>query len=270
MTTMNSNHYSKLGTLLLVLAVAVAAISPAAAAASVQADGVPEEAEVGEEVTATYTLSELYAGDTPSEWTLRGETNMTNASWSVTAYGVDGDQVADTRNYGGDSFEYAVSSEENVNEIEVTVTATVPEVAEWSYDPEERFTVTEFTEVRSGGGESTIDSYDAHHYTGDSKEARNAIEDAEAAISDAESNGADVSNAEDGLDDAIGFYENGDFDRAVQNAEDAASDAESSQSSAQTRSMLLYGGAGLVALLVLGGGGYLLYQRQGDDYDKLG
>ena len=34
--------------------------------------------------------------------------------------------------------------------------------------------------------------------------------------------------------------------------------------------MLLYGAAGLVGLLVLGGGGYLLYQRQQDDYDKLG
>jgi len=270
MTTMNSNHYSKLGTLLLVLAVAVAAVSPAAAVASVDADGVPQEAEVGEEVSVTYTLSDLYAGNTPSEWGLQGETNLTNASWTVTAYGVDGDQVADSRNYGGESFEYAVSSSEDMDEIEVTVTGTVPEVGEWSYDPEERFTVTEFTEVRDGGGTTAIDSYDAHHYTANSKEARNAIEDAESAIETAESNGADVSSAQDALDNAVGFYENGDFDRAVQNAEDAASEAESSESSAQTRSMLLYGGAGLVALLVLGGIGYLLYQRQGDDYDKLG
>ncbi|SNZ17855.1 hypothetical protein SAMN06269185_3146 [Natronoarchaeum philippinense] len=267
---MNSNHYSKLGTLLLVLAVAFAAVSPAAAAASVEADGVPEEAQVGEEVTVTYTLSDLYAGQTPSEWTLQGETNLTNASWTVTAYGVDGDQVADSENYGGSSFEYAVSSNQDMDELEVVVTGTVPEVSEWSYEPEEQFLVTGFTELRDGGGQTEIDSYQAHHYTADSQEARQAIEDAEAAIEDAESNGADVSDAQGSLDNAIGFYENGDFDRAVQNANDAADQAQSSQSSAQTQSMLLYGAAGLVGLLVLGGGGYLLYQRQQDDYDKLG
>jgi hypothetical protein len=270
MTTMNSNRYSKLTALLLVLAVALAAVSPAAAVASVEADGVPGEAAVGEEVTVTYTLNELYSGDTPRQWTLQGETNLTNATWTVTAYDNAGDQVGQSQSYGGESFQQQVDADSDVAELEVTVTGTVPEVSEWSYDPEERFLVTEFTEVRDGGGTTNIDSFDAHHYTADSKEARQTIADAEAAIADAESGGADVSEAENTLENAVNFYENGDFENAISNAEDARSEAEDSESSAQTRSMLLYGGVGLVALLALGGGGYLLYQRQQDDYDKLG
>ena len=270
MTKMNSSHCSKLATLLLVFAVALAAVSPAAAAASVQADGVPDEAEVGEQVSATYTLEELYAGDTPRQWILEGQTNLTNATWTVTAYDNAGDQVGQTQSYGGPAFQHGVDADQDVAELEVTVTGTVPAVEEWSYSPEERFLVTEFAEVRDGGGETTIGTWDAHHYTAESKEARQAIADAEAAVEDAESSGADVSAAQDKVDNAVGFYENGDFERATQNAQDAQSEAEDSQSSAETKSLLLYGGAGLVALLVLGGGGYLLYQRQQDDYDKLG
>ncbi len=268
---MNLNRYSKLGVLLLVLAVSLATVAPAAAVASVDTDGVPEESEVGSDVSTTYTLTDLYAGDTPRQWTLQGQTNMTNATWSVTAYDNAGDQVGQSQSYGGDTFEYLVDADADVAELEVTVTGTTPEVETWSYDPEERFLVTEFTEVRDGGGESTIDSWDAHHYTSDSQNAREAIGDAETDVATAESNGADVTDAQSTLDNAIGFYENGDFERAVQNAEDAQSDAEDAQSNAEQRDLLLYGGVGVVALLMIVGIGFLLYTRQqGDDYDKLG
>lgn len=268
---MSLNRYSKLTALLLVIAVALATVAPAAAVASASAEGVPGESEVGSDVSATYTLTDLYAGDTPRQWTLQGDTELTNASWSITAYDNAGDQVGDTQSYGGDSFEHPVEADADVAEIEVTVTGTAPEIEAWSYDPEERYLVTEFTEVRDGGGESAIDSWEAHHYTADSQNARQAINAAESAIADADDNGADVADAQNTLDNAIGFYENGDFERAVENAEDAQSGAEDAQSSAEQRNLLLYGGLGLVGLLVVVGLGFLIYRsQQGDDYDKLG
>jgi len=250
---MNSNRYSKLATLLVALTVLTAAVPAASALATVQADDAPEEAQVGEEVTVTYTLTDLYEGDTPRQYTLRGDTNLTNASWSVTAFDSAGDQVGQTENYGGSSFEHPVSADDDVARLEVTVTGTVPEIANLSYDPAETFLLTEFTEVRDGGGSTTIDTWQTHHYTEDSREARDAIEAAESDIDDARDNGADVADVEDDLD----------------NAESAQNTAEQSQSSAQTQELLLYGGVALVALFVLGGGGYVLYQRQQDDYDKL-
>jgi hypothetical protein len=267
---MNLSRSSKLTTLLVALAVLLAAVPPAAALATVQADDAPEEAQVGEEVSVTYTLTDLYEGDTPRQWTLRGETNLTNASWSITMYDNAGDQIGETRSYGGNSFEEQVSADEDVAEIEVTVTGTAPEVGNFTYDPAESFRLTEFTEVRDGGGTSTIDSWETHHYTEDSAEARAAIEEAEASIEEAESNGADVSDANSDLDNAIGFYEAGEFDKAIENANAAQDAAQQSESSAQTRSMVMYGAIGLIALVVLAGGGYVLYQRQQDDYDKLG
>jgi hypothetical protein len=269
MTKMNSNRYSKLATLLVVMTVLTAAVPAASALATVQADDAPEEAQVGEEVTVTYTLTDLYEGDTPRQYTLRGDTNLTNASWSVTAFDSAGDQIGQTENYGGSSFEHPVSADDDVARLEVTVTGTVPEIANLSYDPAETFFLTEFTEVRDGGGSTTIDTWQTHHYTEDSREARDAIEAAEADIDDARDNGADVADAEDDLDNAVGFYEAGEFDKAIENAESAQNAAEQSQSSAQTQELLLYGGVALVALFVLGGGGYVLYQRQQDDYDKL-
>ncbi|WP_168192991.1 hypothetical protein [Halostella sp. PRR32] len=261
---------SKLTTLLVALAVLLAAVAPAAALATVQADDAPEEAQVGEDVSVTYTFSDLYEGDTPRQWTLQGETNLTNASWSITMYDNAGDQVGETESYGGDTFEQQVSADDDVAEVEVTVSGTVPEVQNFSYDPAETFLLTEFTEVRDGGGTSTIDSWDTHHYTEESADARTAIDEAATTIDDAESNGADVSDAKSDLDNAIGFYEAGEFDKAIENANSAQDAAEQSESSAETRSMLLYGVVGLVALIVLAGGGYVLYQRQQDDYDKLG
>jgi len=267
---MNLSRSSKLTTLLVTLAVLLAAVPPAGALATAQADDAPEEAQVGEEVSVTYTLTDLYEGDTPRQWTLQGETNLTNASWSITMYDSAGDQIGETQSYGGNSFEEQISADRDVAEVEVTVTGTVPELQNFSYAPEETFLLTEFTEVREGGGTSTIDTWETRHYTEDSANARTAIEEAEASIEEAESNGADVSDAESDLDNAIGFYEAGEFDKAVENANSAQDAAEQSESSAETRSMLMYGAVGLVALVVLAGGGYVLYQRQQDDYDKLG
>jgi hypothetical protein len=273
MTKMNSNRCSKLATLLVVGLVALAAVPPAAAVATVDADGAPAEAEVGEEVSTTYTFTDLYEGDTPREWTLRGDTNLTNATWTVTAYDNAGDQVGQTQSYGGSSFEFDIVADEDVAELEVTVSGTVPGVENYSYDPQQSFRLTEFTEVREGGGTTTIDSWETNHHTTDSSNAREALDGAREAIDDAEESGADVTDAESSFRNARQAYESGEFDLATSLAEEAESKASESQESTeqteQRNTMLLYGGIGLVVLVLIGGG-VSWYQQQQDDYDKLG
>ncbi|WP_121820610.1 DUF4398 domain-containing protein [Halostella salina] len=271
---MNSNRCSKLTTLLVVALVALAAVPPAAALATVEADGAPAEAEVGEEVSTTYTFTELFSGDTPQEWTLRGETNLTNATWSVTAYDNAGNQIGETQSMGGSSFEYDVVADEAVTEIEVTLTGTTPEVENYTYDPQQSFRLAEFTEVREGGGTTEIDSWETNHYTSESGDAREALDSAQEAIDEAEESGADVSEAESTFRNARQAYESAeDFDLAISLAEEAESQAteaqESTEQTEQRNTMLLYGGIGLVVLVLIGGAAYW-YRQQGDDYDKLG
>lgn len=266
---MNSIHSSRVVLALVVLVVAAA--TPAAAIAAT-ADGVPGEAAVGEEVTSTATITEPFMNPSLEEWTLAGETGMGNVTWTVTLFDQTGSKVGQ-QSYDGANFTHqGISADSGVSEIEVRVVGATPSIEEFTYEPAEEFVVATLQQVREGGTENEIGSWSAHHYTTGatepgSKEARETIESAETTIADAN---ADTSEAEGVLDNAVSAYEAGNFGNAVDLAEEAQGNAEEAAQSSQRTQLLIYAAGGLVALLVLAGIGYVVYQSRQDDYDKLG
>ncbi|WP_115864026.1 hypothetical protein [Halorussus litoreus] len=261
---MNSNRYSRLLTLLLAATLLVSAVSPAAAL-SVSASDAPSEAEVGESVETTFTVERPFSEY--DSWTLNGETNLTDVTWTVKLYDQGGDKLNQT-SYDGQSFNHSLQ-QSDAFEIEVVVEGTVAEVESFNYDPPQQTLLAELNQVREGGSSDSLDSWAFRPYTQDSDEARDAIASAEGTIADAEDSGASVSEATNLLDRAISAFDHGNFENANSLAGDAEESANSAQQSSQQTQMLLYGGLGLVAL-VLVVGAVFWYRSQQDDYDKLG
>lgn len=258
---MNSIRYSK-GTAVLLCVVGLLAFAGTASAFSVSAEGVPGETAVGDEVSVTYTVDDPFTG-TSNQWTLRGQTELQDVSWTVTVLRA-GSQV-DQTTYGGQNFTKALDIDNNGDEVRVQLSGTTPAVENYTYEPPQQYTVAELTRV-SGNNEETFRNDTAHHYTKESREARQAIDSAQQAVDNAGGN----QEAENLIESAISSYENDNFENAQNLAEDAEATAQEAEQSQQTTKTLLLAGGGLVALLVLLGGGYVLYTKtQGDDYSKL-
>ncbi|GGL27413.1 hypothetical protein GCM10009037_08740 [Halarchaeum grantii] len=261
--TMNSSRYSSLA-LAALLALSVLAVP----AGAVSVDGTaPPSAQVGSQQTATYTFTDLY--EEYDTWTLRGSTELTQVTWTVTLYDQTGAKIAQ-HSPTGQSFEQQVQASEDVNKVTVRVEGTVPAVEEYSYEPAQQLTVAEFTQAQQGGSASMIgEAHTTRPYTESSQEARTAIEDAQSAIESAQSAGASVSEATSLVENAISAYNAGNFENAISLASQAEQQAESAASSAQTQRWLFIGAGVVVALLVIGGGVWW-YLRQRDTYDRLG
>lgn len=262
---MTKTSWSRCSSLLLAV-VLIASLATPAAAVSVADQSVAEEAEVGEQITATVTLEELYRNPEISEWDLAGETNLTNVTWTVYYYDQTGALVTQ-ESYDGQSFRGAtVRADDGVSEVEVRIEGTVPEVESYTYDPPQEFTLMELAQTREGGATNDIDTWTAHHYTADSDAARSAMDEARATI---DATDADTSEAEDDFDKAVDAYESGNFDLATTLANDAQEKAEASQESSERRQLLLYAAVGLVVIGLVVGGVYVYRSRQ-QTYDRLG
>jgi hypothetical protein len=255
---MNWNRCSK--ALVATLLVLTAAVVPAAAV-STSSEGIPDEAQVGNEVSATFTLTELYTDY--ESWTLHGETNLTEVTWTVRKLDQAGNQVSQT-SYDGGEFNESIDIEEDTAEVEIQVRGTTPEVRNFTYEPEQRFLLASFELLRQGGTQQDISETRIHYYTEDSKEARRAIENASATVES-----AGDSEAEATLTNAIEAYNNEEFGSATTFANNAEQQAQQAQNAQSRNQLILYAVAALlvVALLV----GLVLYWRsQQDSYDKLG
>ncbi|MCF2208312.1 hypothetical protein KI372_09060 [Halobacterium salinarum] len=264
---MSSSHYSELGAVLAVVALLAVAATPAAAV-SVSGDE-PSTAQVGEQQSTTFEVAEPFSDY--EEWTLRAETDLENVTWTIQTFDNAGNQV-DEETLTGQAIEYDFDAATAVTRADVQIEGTTPgtETFQWSYDPEQTVTYASFEQTQRGGSTSQIGSaFETRPYTTDSREARRAIDDAEAAVERATDAGGSVTGAERDVRDAIEFYNAGEFNQAVTNANEAESAASSAQSSAKRTQLLMYGGAAVVVLLVLGGLGYW-YLQQRDTYDKLG
>jgi len=261
---MNSTHYSR-ATVALLCVVGLLAVAGTAGAFTVSTDGsVPNETAVGSEVSVTYVIEDPYDGP-PNEYTLEGETELENVSWTVEVLD-QGDSV-DQATYGNQTFSQPMNrdGDQNGDEVHITLEGTVPAVENYTYEPRENYTVASLSRV-TGSNEEQFRTDSAHHYTEDSREARQAIDDAGTAIEDAGGN----SEAENLRGNAISAYENDNFENAISLANQAQNTAEQAQQSQQTTQTLLLAGGALVVLLLLGSGGYYLYsQSKEDDYSKL-
>jgi len=275
---MNSNHCSRWVVLLVAVALALSTI-PAAAAVDVSEDESPEDVEVGSEIEdgdAVYTLTDLYSES--DQWVLSGTTDLEDPQWTVVWYG-QADERLKRETVANESFEVTIDRNDpdvdaEPTSVEVRVSGTVPEVENYTYDPQPTFTVAALSESPDGSSPELIATGNATHYTQESRDARTAIEEAEAAIDDAQSAGADTSEAESSLQSAKSVYGSGDnfgeaqnlAERAQQEADEAKGKKESSE---QTSTLLLYGGIAIVVLALIGGGAYWYRQQQSDDYGKL-
>jgi hypothetical protein len=232
-----------------------------AAAISLSTSDAPNDARVGEEVNATMTVEDPFT-DAPSEWTLRGETELRNVSWTVTVY--DQGQQVSQETYGGQSFEQGLARSAGGDEVRIELRGETPRVNNFSYDPEETFVFAELTQQTGNNTQALGESVIVHHYTNKSQSAREEIERANDAIEQAGGN----QQAQRSLQQAISAYNNGNFNNAISNAQDAKRAANQAQQSQQTTTLLLYGAVGVVALLIVIGGVWY-YRQQQDDYDKL-
>ncbi len=257
---MSSNRFSRL--LLVVSAIVLAAgvvggVPVSGDIAGVEGD-VPESAMQGDEVTATFTLNQTALYDRYNEWTLRGETELTNVTWTVVGESVDGninvDETYPKQGNDGTSFEHSIDSEQAVAQIEVTVRGTVPVVTEFNYSPAQTLMIADFTQVR-GSNTRPLGTFTTRPYTNESDVARNTIERAQEAV-----NGSNNADARDTLGDAISFYNGGQFDEAIDAAERAENTAKQSRQQSQFVQTALYA---IVALVGIGGiaGGVWWYRK---------
>jgi hypothetical protein len=263
---MNSSRYSELGAVLAVVALLAVAVVPAAAVA-VEGDA-PTTAQVGEEQQTTFTITDPFSEY--EEWTLRAETDLTEVTWQVTTFDNAGNQVSQ-ETLTGQTMEYQLQASTGVVRAEVRLVGTTPDESafEWNYDSTS-VTFARFVETQEGGASDTLETFETRPYTSASEDARAAIKDAQSAVDSARGSGASVSGAQSDVDDAIEFYNSGQFESATENANEAEETANNAASSAQQTDTLIMVGAGVVVLLLLGGGVYWYLQQRDDGYDKLG
>lgn len=246
---------SKLLSLVVVCALVTSAFVGPAAAVDSSTQNLPEESEVGSDVEATFELTQLF--DEFEQWTLEGETELEDATWTVRFYDQAGNQIDSTET---DSLSEDVDIDDGVHRIEVRVVGTTPAVDNYSYDPPQQFAAANLTQTATGGSQSGIASYQVHHYTQESEEAREAIDSASAAV---EASSSDSGQAL--LQSAISSYENENF----QNAIDSAEQAENEASQNRLLRNAAMGVGGLVVLLLLVAGGYRLYRSRQQSPSRL-
>ena len=248
---MNSSRCSSLAALLFVLVLAVGA----AGAVTVSQADAPSEAQVGTDVQATFVLTELFQNPSLEQWLLEGATELDNVTWTVQIDNPAGSQIAQ-QSYDGQTFEHPINLEDNHDEIRVTVTGTVPPIANYSYSPAETFVFAELSQAREGGTSDVIEAYETHHYTEDSRAARQAIDEADAAIEAAGGH----QEAERTLSSAKQAYDSENFDLAVDLATQAQETAQKAQSN-QSRNRLILMAVGALVVIGVVVGAVLYWQR---------
>ncbi|MFB6164692.1 MAG: hypothetical protein ABEJ31_05990 [Haloarculaceae archaeon] len=249
-------NWSRCSRTLAVALLVLTLLAPVASAVAVGPSGVPGEAQVGSDVSATFTFTELYSDY--EEWTLHGETNATNVTWTVTQYDQAGNQLSQ-QSYDGQSFDESVALSSDASKVEVEIAGTTPEVANYSYEPPQTFRLAEFSQVREGGTSKSLERFGVHYYTEESKPARQAIDDAAPAV---ESSGS--KQAKRKLDQAKQAYNRENFELAT----DLASDAKQAAQSSQQTQLLVYAAVALVVVVLVAGGIYYWWSNR-STYDKL-
>jgi hypothetical protein len=258
MTMMNWIRSSR-GTVAVALFVVLLGAVGTATALTVTADDPAREAEVGAEINTTVTVDDAFTEN--NQWTVGAETDLGNVSWQLEEYD-QGSRVEQWGDLGGQSISQEVSSDPSGDELRLQIRGEVPAVPEYNYSNPSAENVT-FVEITSTSGDNTqtLKTYSVHVYTSESKEARAAIDAAQEA-SDSAGNPGGVEST---IDNAISSYNSGNFENAVDLANEAEQKASSSQ---QTSQLMLFGAVAIVAIAIIGGGVYY-WRNRGDDYDKL-
>jgi hypothetical protein len=252
---MSWTHSSKGVILGVLLAISLMAVGTAAAV-SVSGDA-PAPAENGTEVSMTATIDEPFA-DAPDQWTLRGQTELDGATWTIEAYDQRGNVVT-RQDTSGANFTQDLNFDNDATRVNVTVTGTVPTLTAFNYEDRaaENYTVMQLNQAN---GDAIDRTWDAHRFTNDSQTARQAIDDAQAAVDEASGNAG-----QEDLERAISAYNAGNFENALSLADSAQSTAEENQDEGGLP-IALIAGAIVVVLVVVGGALYYRQSQQQDNY----
>ncbi|HET7322907.1 MAG TPA: hypothetical protein VFJ06_01095 [Halococcus sp.] len=243
--------------LCIALLVATALVPTAATAISATANDAPETAQVGENVSATFTLSDLYT-KAPTAWRLHGTTELKSATWTVTGYGLDGSQLT-TRSFDGRSFRTPVRASQNVSRLEITVTGTVPKIENFTYPAKERFTLATLARTHKQTPRTRIKNWSVHHYTAASRSARRKLNASHHAVTEDDGNG----ELEEQVEFAVSAYRHGNFDLATAIADDAKDAAEQPDYPVGLLSGLFLGGI----VVALGSAGLRSYRTRTHEDD---
>lgn len=262
MTRTNSSRCFRVAIVLLV----VASLAAPAAAVTVGSTDVPDSAQVGTQVSATVTLTDLYRDPQLQSWELQGRTDLRNVTWVVSYIDQTGARTGQDE-FTGRTFSGAMlRASEGTSQVRIRITGTVPPIRSYSYDPPQQFLLMSLNQTQQGGATNAVGSWRVHHYTPASKRARQALDDANASI---QGGRGDMNSAKESFGSAVDAYEGGNFDNAENLANRAKSEAQSANQSSQTRQTILYVGAGVVVLVVLVGGVFYWRSNQGPE-DPLG
>ncbi len=243
---MNWTHSSKVIVFAVLLTVSLGTAGTAVAF-SFDDSGVADEMEVGTEQTSTVVIQEPFE-EREVGWTLIVDSEYESANVAITTTTVDG-----TENTVSDSGSAQVTLDDSaIRNVEITVTGTVPQVDQYSYENPEQ---EDFVAVRVNDSAGTIETWNVHRYTQQSREARNKLDEA-----------SEIAGEDSGdLDSARTLYNSGEFEQSITESEAIINDQESSE---QTQT-LLFVGAGVVVLLLLAGGGYYVYNQRSRNTNKL-
>lgn len=267
---MNSIHSSKPLAVLAALAL-VATLAVPVVAVTVQDEDVPNEAEVDSRVSATYTLTDLYQDPDFERWTLVGSTELRNATWTIQLRDQTGSQIDQIQIEQQDIEVEDISAERNIAEVEVRVTGNVPVIGpgNYTYPEQNDFQVARMDVFVGGGDSGDIGEWTATRHTENSREARQRLDAAREAIQAAEDEGLTVDDARSDFEAAKSAFRAGNFENAINLANQAEEQASSAQEQAESQSQLiqfaLIGVGVLVLLAILGGGFYVYRQRQQQD-----
>lgn len=227
-----------------------------AGAVTVTEEASPAEAEIGTEASSTYVIEELYQNPTLEEWTLEGETELANATWTVQLVDQAGN-VVDTASDDGSTVSKEVSIEDDASQIRIRLVGTVPERSNWTYEPWQSFLFAELRQSRAGGTTNVIDSWTTAYYSNESLSARTAID--EAAVVVEESGNAE---ARETLNSSISAYEAGNFENAESLAQRAEQESTQAQQRSQQIRLVLYAVVALVVLAIIVGAVYWYRSKQ--------
>ncbi|MFB6120449.1 MAG: hypothetical protein ABEJ68_04960 [Halobacteriaceae archaeon] len=245
--------------------VLLAVVATPAVATTVTESPAADTVDVGSEVDVTYTLTDLYSA-TSDNWTLRVSTELAQPTWTIATYDNQGNQIGDNRTVTESNFTQAIGG--STTKVVIRLQGTVERPANFTYQPAQNVTLATFDRVQ-GNAVTDIKTDTARPETTDSRQARNAIENASDAIENASDAGAGVSGAKETLQSAIDAYNGENFDNAATLAEEAETKAQNAKQSTEQQNTLLLVGAGIVVLLLLAGGVYW-YLNRGEEYDELG
>ncbi len=256
---MNWTRYSELAVGALVLVVLLVAGTLGVVATEFDGESnVPDSAEVGTEVQVEgLTLTEPYA--VADEWTMQIRTQLDDPRLIVVARDTRGDEVRriDTT----EPTTELVLNDTAIDEVEFEIRGDVPEIGgdgpgEFNYSNRalESINVLELREDLGTRTDSIENgTFRLHRFTESSREARQAIDNASALAEEADSD-----EARDRVDEAIDFYDSGQFGNAVTAATDAEELADTGDGGTPT---FLLVGVVLALLAVVAGVGYYLQSR---------